>query len=229
MTEFGRTLDSAMVLGSPTWDRPADRLRSAAEARYDTIRNSAGLTPEATQSLLAQVYLRLVADMQALESRSNVAAVQDAAAIKRRLFGIDDLVGRANPADAATMAVSFRDAQDRAQQIQNEAQAQELLDRANETGDELLARAVGNYCLSDGGFGPTYAGVGDAYLADRPDKAAAYAELQDARQPLDVATMWEFVVPQPLELNGLNSSQITLLASNAEQIRSSFAATQLGN
>ncbi len=67
------------------------------------------------------------------------------------------------------MAMSFRDAQQRAAQTITSSEAQTLLDLAIQSGDELLARAVGNHALAS----MDMRAVAEAYLTNHPVQAAA--------------------------------------------------------
>jgi hypothetical protein len=152
--------------------------------------------------------------MDALNSANPGKQAADLAAAKRRLFGIDDLTAGASPADRATMAMSFRDAQQRAQQLTTSSEAQELLDLADQSGDELLARAVGNAAMSGLGF----SAVADKYLANRPKQQAAVDALQGMQRMRPMADLWEFVLPKPTELSSLHDSQIAAAAAAAGQL-----------
>ncbi|MGI8761312.1 MAG: hypothetical protein ACR2LF_08485 [Jatrophihabitantaceae bacterium] len=205
-------LSPASAAETPQWDRPADQIRDRAEAAYTAIRNNGALSDTARQAMIAAVYLRAQADMAKLQETAGQASGAGLAALKRAVFGNEDLTAGASPAEQATIAVSFRDAQARAAQTSSEAEAAALLEQAEQSGDELLARAVGSAALTGGLF--AYQDVADRYLAARPDKAAAWNELQAASRPQPISTLWEFVVPEPPELAGLGS-RIAALAAQA--------------
>jgi hypothetical protein len=202
---------------SPTttgWNRPADTIRSNLESAVQGIRNRNALSPEARRTLIAAAYTKARTAMDALNSANPGKQAADLAAAKRRLFGIDDLTAGASPADRATMAMSFRDAQQRAQQLTTSSEAQELLDLADQSGDELLARAVGNAAMSGLGF----SAVADKYLANRPKQQAAVDALQGMQRMRPMADLWEFVLPKPTELSSLHDSQIAAAAAAAGQL-----------
>lgn len=195
------------------WDRPADRIRDQAEAAYNRARNNPAITTEAGLSLIAKAYIAARAGMDGLIPQSQGQRRVDLAALKRKLYGVDDLVGAASPADKATVAISYRDAQQRVAQVESPNELMYLLDNAEQTGDELLARAVGNAALSGGIFGNT--DVADKYLSTRPAKAAAWEQLQAASRLPDAATLFEFALPKPSELAALNDSEVAALAAKA--------------
>jgi len=53
---IGRTLDNP---GEPLiWDRPADQVRNGINRQVQRIRDQRGITPEASQALMAAAYLK---------------------------------------------------------------------------------------------------------------------------------------------------------------------------
>ena len=202
---------------SPTssgWNRPADLIRTNLDNTVQQIRNKNALSIEARRTLIAAAYTKARAQMDALNSANPGKQAADLAAAKRRLFGIDDMLSGASPADRATMSMSFRDAQQRAQQLTSPAEAQALLDLADQSGDELLARAVGNQAMTGLGFDT----VADNYLAARPKQQVAVDALQGMQRTGTMAEILEFVLPKPIELSSLHDSQIAAAAASAGQL-----------
>ncbi len=192
------------------WNRPADQVRARLERDVQTIRDRIELSPAASQARIAAVYQKAKTAMDAMNTANPAKRAADLGAAKRSLFGIDDLTTGASPADRASMALSFRDAQQRAAQLTTTADAQALLDLADQSGDELLARAVGNAALSGLGMDD----VGQAYLAARPQQAKAYDALRALTRMGSIAEILEFVLPKPPELAQLSDSQLTTLAAS---------------
>jgi len=208
---IGRTLDNP---GEPLiWDRLADQVRNGINRQVQRIRDQRGITPEASQALMAAAYLKGKAQLDGMNTNNPAQIAAQVAAVKRKAFGIDDLLAGASQADRATMAMSFRDAQQRAAQTTSSSEAQTLLDVANQSGDELLARAVGNHALSSMDMGD----VTEAYLAAHPTQAEALDELQQLQQPASAATMFEFVAPKPPELSSMSDGQIVAYAAQASK------------
>jgi hypothetical protein len=192
------------------WTRPADQVRSAAEQQYARIRNtSRDLNPEGLRRAMAKVWVAAADAMDKLGGDTPAKHAAAVAAAQRAVFGIDDITGSMTPAEQAATSMAFRDAQQRAAAIDNAAQARALLDQAAQTGDELLARAVGNYCLNNG-----YVDLSESYLSDRPAKRAALNELQNLNRPAGIATMWEYVTPTPPELSALSQVAIRTVAAS---------------
>jgi len=208
---IGRTLDNP---GDPlVWDRPADQVRNGINRQVQRIRDQRGITPEASQALMAAAYLKGKAQLDGMNTNNPAQIAAQVAAAKRKAFGIDDLLTGASQADKSTMAMSFRDAQQRAAQTTTSSEAQTLLDLANQSGDELLARAVGNHALSSMDMGDT----AQAYLDAHPAQAQAVQALGDLQQPLSMAALFEFVCPLPPELSNLTEYAIADLAAKASK------------
>ena len=199
---------------SPTsqtaWNRPADLVRSGLERDVQRIRDRIELSPAAAQARIAAVYLKAKTSMDAMNTANPAKRAADLAAAKRNLFGIDDLTTGASPADRASMALSFRDAQQRAAQLTTTAEAQALLDLADQSGDELLARAVGNAALSGLGMDD----VGQAYLAARPQQAKAYDALRGLTRMGSIAEILEFVLPKPPELAQVSDNRLAAMPAS---------------
>jgi len=195
------------------WTRPADTVRDGLNQQIERIRGHSELSTDAMLSLVAATYLKGKAQLDGMDTNNPAQVAAQVAAVKRAAFGIDDLLTGSSQADRATMAMSFRDAQQRAAQTTTSSEAQTLLDVANQSGDELLARAVGNHALSSMDMGD----VTEAYLAAHPAQAAALDELQQLQQPASAATMFEFVAPKPPELSSMSDGQIVAYAAQASK------------
>lgn len=208
-----QTLDNPLGEG-PSWDRPADKIRADLGTQVDRIRNRKDLNAAAAKSLIAQKYVAAQGQMAALSSDAPQAKAAQIASAKRAAFGIDDLTKDGTPAEAAALAMNFRDAQQRAAQLATPEQASALYDTANQSGDELLTRAVGNRAVSDPLLGAD--DVADTYLASHPDQAVAVAALNDLLTvTMDAAQMFEYILPKPSELGSMNDSQIAAAANTA--------------
>jgi len=209
MTEPLPTLDNPTAV----WDRPADTVRDGLNRQIERIRGHSELSTDALLSLVSAAYLKGKAQLDGMNTNNPAQVAAQVAAVKRAAFGIDDLLTGASQADKATMAMSFRDAQQRAAQTTTSSEAQTLLDVANQSGDELLARAVGNHALSSMDMGD----VAEAYLTNHPTQAEALDELQQLQKPANAATMFEFVAPKPPEISGMPDGQIAAYAAQASK------------
>jgi len=208
---IGRTLDNP---GEPLiWDRPADQVRNGINRQVQRIRDQRGITPEASQALMAAAYLKGKATLDGMNTANPAKRAADLAVAKRAAFGIDDLLTGTSETDKAAVMLSFRDAQQRAAQLSTAAEARALLDTAMQTGDELLTRAVGNHAMTSLDMGDT----AQAYLDSHPAQAQAVQALADLQQPLSMAALFEFVCPLPPELSSLTEYAIADLAANASK------------
>ena len=189
------------------WDRPADRMREGYEAELNRLRAQKDIRPEILRARIAKVYLNTKAALDAAAASNARATAVTTAAAKRAAYGVDDLKAGVSHAAQATIDVSFRDAHQRAATITRPTEAQDLLDTAEATGDELLARAVGNRGIALG-----LTPVAEAYLASRPGQAAAMEKLRALARPASAAKMFEFITPKPAELTALTDAQIAALA-----------------
>lgn len=210
---IGRTLDNPGTADPIVWDRPADQVRNGINRQVQRIRDQRGLTPEASQALMAAAYLKGKAQLDGMNTANPAQRAPLLAAAKRAAFGVDDLLKGTSETDKAAVMLSFRDAQQRAAQLSTAGEARALLDTAMQTGDELLTRAVGNHALSSMDMGDT----AQTYLDSHPAQAQAVQALADLQQPLSMAVLWEFVTPKPPELSGLTDYAIADLAAKASK------------
>lgn len=99
------------------------------------IRKDRNLTPEGKTKRIAATYLRYKRQVTKLEAEDKATRANQADSLRRALFG---LYGNSDP----NALISYRDAQDRVAAISSEEQALELLDRADLSNDEILAKAI---------------------------------------------------------------------------------------
>lgn len=147
-----------------------EREAEAAQAEYRSIEADETRTAEFKRHEIQRAYearrTRLDEKLANLAKSAAKAEQQDAI----RLFGTADL-----PGDTASLTISRRDAADRVASVQNRQELQELLSRANRSGDEVLARAVAEKALELRDVDTL-----NAFLADRPQLDAAAQRLWDA-------------------------------------------------
>jgi hypothetical protein len=194
---------------STTSSTAAEVIRADAEAAYGRIRSNGMLNLPTIKTLLARAWLAAKANLDALQQSSTQDATARLAKLASRVWGIDDVVGTSG-LDRVTASIGYRDAMDRAATIDSPTQGLALLDQAEATGDELLARAIAFRFWQLGG-----GAVLDHYVSTRPNASAALAEL-GALQPTkmnvtDLATFW---LPTPLELGGAAEWQIAGIAAD---------------
>lgn len=193
----------------------ADRIRQNAETAYGQIRSNGDLTVDAIRARLAAVYLDAKTRMDSLhaEATDGYQASWQKALIAA--FGTSDLASTA--ADRAALSLSYRDAQDRAAALDSDRAAADLLSRANDTGDELLARAVAQRAWEMGGQlgGVGWGDVLDTFTSTRPRAAAAIATLVNLQgSGRNASSLFAWMIATPSELAGMSDYQISALAAS---------------
>ena len=197
----------------------ADSVRNRHERRNATVRSRPELTHEAKQSLIAASYLKARTEMSDVEQTATFDTAAQKSAAERSAFGTDDIEG-----DRASLAVSMRDAQDRAAQLTNPKDAAALLARAERSSDEPLARAIASHAydhhVANIGLGdPGWATVVDDYLTGRPAQTKAVQKLMaldsGAEGAGSMRQTFAFVLPKPPELQTVPKYQIMSLASKS--------------
>lgn len=178
----------------------------SAGREYERIRSDATWSSDHKQRCVAQVYVAAQAEVDA----SLMRLAEQAAGQERRdvaqVFGLEGLSG-----DAATLAISRRDAVDRVARLETKAEMSQLLDRATRSGDEVLARAVAERAteLQD-------VDTVNQFLADRPRLEEPCERLWAAQQRSDNDSMmltFQTMAGTPAELEGLNSREVEQLTA----------------
>jgi hypothetical protein len=186
----------------------ANAIRDNLQSAVDRIGNMAALNPDAQLCLVARAYLAAQAAMTKLSGE--VAAKTDARlrVVTAQVWGVAD------QGDKVSASISYRDATDRAQALDNIPAAMNLLSQAERSGDELLARAVA--CQADAMGWDDVAG---AYFATRPAAAKANAELHGlvpTLKTMNAVDLFLYVVPAPPGLNAANPYRIQQIADNPQ-------------
>lgn len=197
-----------------------DQVRQDAAAATAAVRANTDLSNEAAARKMAQIHVAATRKMADLQQRANAWRQQSVTSAQNAAWGIDDIPGAAGNRPAISM--SYRDAQDRAAQLDTPQEAAALLAQANETDDELLARAIARHVYTLGVAAPfpvpAWSAVLDDYLATRPRAQAAVDKLiRLTKQPAPAVAMFTYVVPPPSELAGMRPDQIEALAAGDQQ------------
>jgi hypothetical protein len=173
------------------------------------------LNDAAIRQRLAVLYIAARSTMATLQESATSGYERSWQTAMTAAFGVDDLA--ATPGDRAMLAMSYREALDRCDQLDDFSEGARLLNRANDTGDELLARAVGKRAWEMGGQlgGSGWGDVLNAFLATRPKASAAVATLASLQGGADTArNLFAFILPIPPELGALPEYQIAALAAS---------------
>lgn len=199
---------------APAAAERAEGIRQDAERAYSSIRSMGELTPAAIRSRIAAAYLNAKAQMDAAQAAATGNYEKSRQTALTAAFGINDIATSAT--DRAGVSMSYRDAQDRADQLETDTDAARLLGRANDTGDELLARAIAQRAWNMNGQlgGAGWGDVLDTFTATRPRAAAAIANLINL-QSRNSVSLFAWMIAKPPEIANLSDYQIPAVAEGA--------------
>ncbi|MGI8753335.1 MAG: hypothetical protein ACR2MN_13665 [Acidimicrobiales bacterium] len=193
----------------------ADRIREDADNSYQRVRAMRELNDAAIRQRLAVIYMAAKATMATLEESASGNYQRSWQQAVTAAFGVADLAS--NPGEKAMVSMSYRESLDRLDQLDDYTEGARLLDRANDTGDELLARAAGLRAWTMGGQlgGSGWGDVLATFLASRPKASAAVAVLASLQGgSANIRDMFAFILPIPPELGSLPEYQIAALAAS---------------
>jgi len=196
--------------GTTESQRKAIDTITAYQGQVSAIRGDTGLSQEGKRVRLARAYITTrdaVAQIQAGEQAANATRSDT---LERDLFGLSGL------ADAGA-AISYRDAQDRAANIEDSRDALRLLKQADLSGDVHLAKAVALRALQEG-----WVDASSAYAASHLEIDGKMRELlslhptgdQGIAQLLGAAA--SYVVTAPAELAAVSDQAIAGLANGPQ-------------
>ncbi len=184
-------------MSTPRHIAAADALRESHEAAAGRIRGRPELSDRGRAMLLARNYLACKSQMADLEQTAHSDDTVLRSQTERSVFGTSGL-----PGDAATIAVSYRDAQDRAATLTSPTDAAALLARAERSNDEPLARAVAAHSHDQantalGGLDSGWTDVVDSYTASRPEASRSVNTLRSLTGATTVRDMFAHVLRPP--------------------------------
>lgn len=196
-------------------EKAAEHIRQLFNTAVYLYSSNGDLTQDAIKAQIAQAYVKASDDMAALQSQTSGNVEARRAQLQQQVFGTVGISG-----DPASLAMSARDASERVAQIDvtDWYAAQQLLDRAELTGDEVLARQIAAAAYSNplGGW----SSVLDSFLAKRPAAAQALVELGSlnatASARRQIFSDWQFIIPLPPQLAGLDDWRIRALAAQVQ-------------
>jgi hypothetical protein len=181
-------------------------------AAITSIRSNGDLSDQGRVTALARAYVEAEDAMVAVrESRAEVKLTNKADLV-REIFGSAGTSG----ADA----ISARDADDRASQLDGGREASVLLERAEANGDTVLARAIAQKAYSEGHEtfgGGDWSDVLDAYVTKRPELAVKIQELNENQRHtagMAIHSGFIFNVVKPAELERWSMTDIRGTAAN---------------
>ena len=161
------------ITNTPTRQRMID-LRAAYRQALDSIRGDASLSELGRQQLMARAWRNTKDELARLSQVDFDTQVARFNELERQVFGASTVSG----ADA----VSFRDATDRADKLENPDAALRALGNAELSGDAILAKAIVMRAWL-AGWNP----VVDQYAVNHPTVTDKLVELGTLRENLDSA------------------------------------------
>ena len=154
--------------------------------------------------MIREIHEQASREHSRLVTEAREAREQAVRSAESRVFSIS-FPERATASEKALICLSYRDARDRveraAENRENSDALEDLLDRAEKTGDTQLAEAAYHIATLRGARR-----VADAYLADRPTarrRWESYAEARQEADPRNLGVLTSVVGPRrPAELGG---------------------------
>jgi hypothetical protein len=179
----------------------AQQVQEDYNRRVVEVRSNPDLSDDGRQRQLAALYQDTRGELNKYAEAEREQLTTRRADLERELFGARKSMGM----DAATLAISTRDAADRASQISSAADAQRLLAQAEATGDDILARAVARVSVqrSDSGIrshNEAWEGVLRSYLETRPGLMSTVEELAEIESLSAPRVFSPFAVAPPADV-----------------------------
>lgn len=192
-----------ITTGTTDQQRKSADTIAAYQARIEAIRSDPTLSPEGKRNRMAGIYATTRDTVARLQADDQAATSARRTTLERDLFGLTGFTD-------ASAAISFRDAQDRASGITDERDALRLLNQAELSGDDHLAKAVALRSLQE-----AWPAASAAYATARPGAAAKMQELTNmsttgVADSLSAAAA--YYMPAPRELAGIPDHTIDELA-----------------
>jgi hypothetical protein len=179
-------------------------------AKVERLRADPDYSQEYKQQRLAAAYLAAREEMAQVKAGHEHAVRSDRVRAEKALFGLGNQA-------SGSETIAFRDAADRAGQLQEPTEAITALRRATTSGDGQLAAAIARHARTRG-----WAEVAGAWAEDAGP--AARRHLDDLAEADSTAAFWDsgygrlmtsgiFRIEPPSELAGLDDAQIEQAAT----------------
>ena len=196
-----------MSRGETEQSAKARSLNQDAARRIREIRSDERLSDHGKASAIARVFAGAKPQLQALREEEAAALADRRRHLEAKVFS-----GWLSTTGSPLDVIAFRDAQDRVANLQNPAEALELLARAEKTGDKGLANAIAQLAVER-----SWADVFQAWMGPR-DWVRPYveelAEIDEHLAATNVHHSMAFTLPVPPEIAHAahNPRQLDLLA-----------------
>lgn len=181
------------------------------------LRSDRNMHPEARRVEIARLYTTTRASLTKVKHDQVQADKDNWGKLERKLWGYDDLrAGVYNTGDRAALDSTIRDATHRAAQLAKPGDAARALHAAEQSGDKVLARAIGKRaCDMD------WDDVLGDYLAPRSADTETYQQLGDIYQRQHTANgvlgqQFAASVAKPAELRDLGEKDIDAMTTTGD-------------
>lgn len=185
----------------------ADEMHRRYGPEIEAVRSDNTRTPEWKKANIARIHSQMQAEQAKLVEQRDALVRVEQRKLEQKVFGAG------SGGDAASLVISRRDAGDRAASLKTETEAQELLARAERSGDEPLARAI-----AERAYEMQWADVANGFLENRPALAEPFEQLWNQRAPsLHEEMMTAFALQgTPHELVGMSAREIQVASDQAD-------------
>lgn len=190
----------------------AAAIQAELQRSADAFRSNGDLNQEARFRGIATAYAVADKQMTVLRESWEGDAEQTTTDLRRAAFG--------SVASSGADAISARDADDRAAQLEDPIEAARLLDRADRNGDDSLARSIAMRAFEElySAFGDRrWVDVLEAYVETRPRLAPKIDQLLEMQRSADgdrfMNAMW-FVVPKPTEVDQMGPTALMAIRAS---------------
>ncbi|MER5263076.1 hypothetical protein ABTZ99_13505 [Actinosynnema sp. NPDC002837] len=175
--------------------RSAAEIRKALDREVAHIRGLRDLSDDGKRRRIAAAYVKANDEMGQAKRETKAERETRVDELRRKLFG--------NPtAGDPASAINFRDALERAEGVKTAQQAARLLQRAHETGDEALGKAVAMRVFEHAPMGGAWGALMTewAELNGRTEALGDLAELTTSSPMAGLHRSWEHKLAVPSEL-----------------------------
>ena len=186
------------------------RIRDRYKRRFDKVRRDTSRTPEWHRLRLAELWLEMQAEVKQAREQATAAGEAHERSLHRKAFGVEGISG-----DSGALAISQRDAMDRVAQVETRDELIRLLNRATQSGDEVLARAVARQAFDRGDRD-----LLDTYASIRPDAQSTLEKLGQVRTDTLHSRLEESMLAsaaKPAELQGMDEFACQRLLDDADR------------
>lgn len=169
-------------MNNERYKKEADLLRSKLERGSNSIRSNKDLTEGAKAEKLKALRLDIESQMQALREQRKAEMQTEIAAHRSFFFTLRDVPDESQASKALRQSL-YQQAIEKAEKTADDKELQDLLDIAQQTGNQLLAQAVGYVS-----FETQYFDIARAALVTNSGREKKFDSLMDLKLNLEDPT-----------------------------------------